>query len=512
MTNLASGARVGSYELLSLIGQTHMSEVWRALDWQGNTVAVKTISTRAGEDPQLRARFLREGVEHKLLDHPGIVPILDFFEHDGNSYLVMRYLSGGSVEDRLEKQSWAPLSIPEALQISACILPALDYAHQRLVIHRDVKPSNILLQGDRAYLSDFGIALALGRPRLTKFAQIIGTRCYMSPEQIQSPLSVTHLTDVFSFGCVLYEMLTGRQPHDYGDESEEGHYALLAKRIHEPPVPPSRWNPEINARLERIVLTSLAPDPEDRFPGCGSFARALEGMRQETDTRKLVVPSPLPAALEPPAVAPLVAPLIKPAPLEKLPPQSPEKGPVPKRISVAGNTLAAVASGVAWLPFAEAGTEVLRPIASLCVLVSYVLFFRMLFKAWAALPPSRARTTPGKAVGFFLIPFFAFYWCWIALAGLATDYNRYVAAVDDRKQTPPLPANLYKLSCLLYVYVPLVAAFVPGTNLIGFVILFNIAVLIPVMILSMARAINGLARLASQMPAAAGSLTGQGVR
>jgi tRNA A-37 threonylcarbamoyl transferase component Bud32 len=508
MTNLASGARVGSYELVSLIGQTHMSEVWRALDWQGNTVAVKTISTRAGEDPQLRARFLREGVEHKLLDHPGIVPILDFFEQDDNSYLVMRYLSGGSIEDRLEKQNWAPLSISDALQISACILPALDYAHQRLVIHRDVKPSNILLQGDRAYLSDFGIALALGRPRLTKYAQIIGTRCYMSPEQIQSPLSVTHLTDVFSFGCVLYEMLTGRQPHDYGDESEEGHYALLAKRIHEPPVPPSQWNPEINARLERIVLTSLAPDPEDRFPGCGSFARALEGMRQESDTKKLVVPSPLPAALEPPAVAPL----IKTAPSEWLPPQPTAKTPVPQKISVAGNTLAAVASGVAWLPFAAAGADVLRPMVTLCVLVSYVLFLRMLFKAWAALPPNRARTTPGKAVGYLLIPLFALYWCWIAVAGLATDYNQYIAAVDEEKRTPLLSANLYKLFCLLYVYVPLLAAFLPVTNLAGFVILFNMALPVPVLILSMARAINGLSKLASQMPAAAGSLAGQGVR
>src|SRR5271156_1480505 len=164
MNNLVSGARLGSYELVSLIGQTHMSEVWRAQDWNGNAVALKTISSQAGEDPQLRARFLREGGEHQLLNHPGIVPILDFFEQDNSFYLVMQYLSGGSLEDRLERQNWNPLPVPEALKIAGCILPALDYAHQRLVIHRDVKPSNILLEGDRAFLGDFGIALALSRP------------------------------------------------------------------------------------------------------------------------------------------------------------------------------------------------------------------------------------------------------------------------------------------------------------------------------------------------------------
>ena len=122
MSGLAGGMHLGSYQLLSLIGETRMSEVWRAQDEQGTTVAIKTISASADEDPQVRARFLREGDEHQLLNHPSIVPILDFFEQNGGFYLVMQYLSGGSLEDRTEQLTWKPLPISEALEVSRCIL------------------------------------------------------------------------------------------------------------------------------------------------------------------------------------------------------------------------------------------------------------------------------------------------------------------------------------------------------------------------------------------------------
>jgi eukaryotic-like serine/threonine-protein kinase len=214
MSALAVGMRLSSYQLIDQIGATRMSEVWRARDGMGRIVALKTIAQQAGDDSQLRARFLREGGEHKQLKHPNIVPIFDFFEQDGGFYLVMQYIPGGSLEDRMYEYQWGPLPIRDALRISRQILPALDYAHQHGVIHRDVKPSNILLDGERAYLSDFGIALAVGQPRLTSVSQLVGTFPYMSPEQIQQPLAITHLTDVYSYGCVLYQMLTGRRPHD----------------------------------------------------------------------------------------------------------------------------------------------------------------------------------------------------------------------------------------------------------------------------------------------------------
>ncbi len=147
MKELDAGVRIGRYELLEQIGRTGMSEVWKARSEDGKIVALKTISSRAGDDPHLRARFLREGGEHQKLTHPSIVPILDFFEESDGFYLVMQYIAGGSLEDKLEKNGWGPLPVDEALQIAGQILPALDYAHQRLIIHRDVKPSNILLEG-----------------------------------------------------------------------------------------------------------------------------------------------------------------------------------------------------------------------------------------------------------------------------------------------------------------------------------------------------------------------------
>jgi serine/threonine protein kinase len=515
MTDMSAGLSVGSYRLINLIGQTGMSEVWRAADGEGKIVALKTISSQAGKDPQLRSRFLREGGEHRELSHPAIVPILDFFEYDDSFYLVMQFLSGGSLEDQLERNGWGPLPIPVALRISGQILPALDYAHQRLIIHRDVKPSNILLDGDRAFLADFGIALALGRPRLTTYAQILGTRCYMSPEQIQTPMEITHLTDVYSFGCVLYEMLTGRQPHNREETSELEQYAMLAKRVHEPPIPPREWNPGISLRLERIVLTSLAPEPQDRFSGCGSFARALEGLELERAPAKVVVPplppsppfapsAPLPTSPQPPPMqavpdSPVVRPIIAaPAPAQV------------QRVSAGGNAITAFLMGALWLPFSGQRAEDLGVIIVLCALASHVLFLRMLYKAWEMLPIELARTTPGKAVGYLFIPFYNLYWCWKVLPGLASDYSRYLRETGSQEQ--PGWGDFSKLFCLLYFYLPVVAvaSLVPAFS--RSVLLFNAMVMSPIMIGVLAAAINRLPAVAQQQLAKPVSNSGQAIR
>lgn len=478
MSDLASGMRVGSYHLTSLIGQTHMSEVWQAKDWNGTIVALKTISAQAGEDPQLRARFLREGGEHQQLSHPAIVPILDFFEQNGSFYLVMQYLSGGSLEDKLEANNWNPLPISDALSISRRILSALDYAHQRLIIHRDVKPSNILLDGNRAFLGDFGIALALGRPRLTTVAQVLGTRCYMSPEQIQSPLNVTHLTDVYSYGCVLYEMLTGQQPYPQENGSDEGLYNMLARRVHEAPVPPRQCNPEISVRLERIVLTSLASDPQDRFPGCGSFARALEAVERENAAKPLVTP----VAGPPLKPSQIVLPMVQPPVL--LVPES-------QRVSVAGNVGAAIVAGALWVPFLGMRYDDWSVIVLLCAILSNVLFLRMLYKGWAALPAKLARTTPGKAIGFLFIPFFHLYWCWNVVPGMAVDYSHYWK--QSGRQELAWQLNFLKLFCLFHFYLPWLAVFVlPPKTFNGWVILPDLAVLIPIVVTMIAKIINDL--------------------
>lgn len=496
MSELTAGLSVGSYELVEVIGRTGMSEVWRAIDRRGNMVALKTISPQAGEDPQLRARFLREGGEHQLLKHASIVPILDFFEQDGDFYLAMQYISGGSLEDRMERNGWQPLPIPEALKIARQILPALDYAHQRLIIHRDVKPSNILLEGDRAYLSDFGIALAVGRPRLTTFAQILGTRSYMSPEQIQTPLAITHLTDVYSFGCMLYEMLTGRQPHSQVDDSEEDQYAMLAKRVHEPPVAPRQWNPEIPTRLERIVLTALSPNPKDRFAGCGSFARALEGVELERMGNK--------AAVAPFSVPHVVVPEIGVHSLvdSSVPPQTREIHKSLRPVSLTGNVLAAVFAGYFWILFSGQPRDTYDFMLTLGMVVANILFLRMLYRAWAALPSSRARTTPGKAVGYLFIPFYHLYWGWKVIPGFASDYNQVMRQIAPLEK--PQVERFYQSFYILHFCVPWVVALFQVRELLGWALALDFMILIPIMIGVLANAVNRMVGARRQATAVGG--------
>src|SRR5580658_2319316 len=174
MNTLTSGHQIGSYELRDLISRTNMGEVWRARNATGQIVALKTISTEADPDPVLLTRSQHEGAAHQTLHHPFIVPILDFFDLDDKVYLVMEYIAGGSLADRLDQLNGEPMPSAEAVSISRQVLTALDYAHQHGVIHRDVKPSNILLDGERALLTDFGIALTLGRQRLTAVSQVLG--------------------------------------------------------------------------------------------------------------------------------------------------------------------------------------------------------------------------------------------------------------------------------------------------------------------------------------------------
>jgi serine/threonine protein kinase len=372
----------------------------------------------------------------------------------------------------LERLGWKPLAIPDALQISKQILSALDYAHQKGVIHRDVKPSNILLDGDHAYLGDFGIALALGRPRLTTFEQVMGTRCYMSPEQIQTPLKITHLSDVYSFGCVLYEMLTGRQPYPQSDDSKEAQYTMLAKRVHEPPTSPRTYNPAIPARLERVVLTALSANAPDRFAGCGSFARALEGIETEKPGPELRRPEP------------------KPTPLPKTEVVSP-----PKKVSVWGYVVAAVAVGLISVPFLSTNDERDITMRTVCAILMNIVLLRVLYLAWAALPTSYARTTPGRAVGFMFVPFYNFYWVFNAYVGFAKDSNRYTKQVDPT--TPPQPEGFYIAFCIFHFYLD---AFV--SILVPYLLILDFFILVPIMVGIIAGGINALSRVAEKLSAA----------
>ncbi len=299
---MQADTQLNNYLLEARIGEGGMAEVWRArhvhLD---RHVAIKIMAKHLMGDPKFEARFLLEAKAMARLQHPHIVGATDFFIEQGAYCLVMPYLDGGSVGDALD-QSRGPLPLEQALSIARQILSALDHAHQHGVIHRDVKPSNILLdRSGTAFLADFGIALLMGEDRKTRTGTAIGTPHYMSPEQIMRPKTMDHRSDVYSFGCVLFEMLTGRLPFDATED--EGDTDLLVKTAHLQSAPPSPrgLNPRLPLGLEVALLKALAKDPANRFSGCGEFAESLGGatLQQPKLTPPLRVPPPQPPLPQP---------------------------------------------------------------------------------------------------------------------------------------------------------------------------------------------------------------------
>lgn len=277
---MEAGNCVRDYVFESKIGQGGMGEVWSARhELLDRRVAIKVMAAHLMTDPEFEARFIKEAQAQARLQHPSIIGATDFFREQGRYYLVMPLIEGQSLEEKLAA-SPGPLPVEDALRISADVLSALDYAHQRAVIHRDVKPSNILLDGEgRAYLTDFGIALMMGTDRRTRTGVAVGTVHYMSPEQIRRPKSIDHRTDVYSFGCVLYEMLTGHAPFEAEDNDEETDYVIKEMHVHQLPKPPQEWNQFLPGMINQVVLRALAKSPDERFVSCGEFARVLSGRR-----------------------------------------------------------------------------------------------------------------------------------------------------------------------------------------------------------------------------------------
>jgi serine/threonine protein kinase len=286
------GQRIRDWEIEGLLGEGGMGQVWRARHTLLNRVfAIKVISRELLSDPKFEALFIREAGTQAELQHPHIIPATDFFVEDGLHCLVMPYLEGQSLEDRLESHKdpetgkRLPLPQQEAIAIALQVLHALDYAHQHRVIHRDVKPSNILLdrRGD-AYLTDFGVALKMDKPRTTSTGKVVGTSAYMSPEQIQRPREMDHRTDVYSFGCVLYEMLAGGPVFETSEVEGDTDFYIKESHIKRMPDPLRQRRPEVPAAVESVVTKALAKSPNDRFSGCGEFARELLKTVDSTDS------------------------------------------------------------------------------------------------------------------------------------------------------------------------------------------------------------------------------------
>ena len=261
-----------------------MAEVWEARhDQLGSRAAIKFLLPEFARNQDLQGRFLNEGKRQAQLQHSNIVPAMDFFQVEGRSYLVMQYVEGQTLEVRLKKEN-PPLTIQEIRSFTRDILNALGYAHSKGVVHRDVKPSNMLIDPNgRVLLMDFGIALAMTEEqRLTRTNTSMGTPDYMSPEQITRPMDVDFRSDIYSFGCVLYAMLSGNPP--FTSEGATA-FAIHDRHVRAAPPPLVYRNPQIPNTVKSVVLKCLQKDPSNRYQTCAEiipvFEDALEG-RGET--------------------------------------------------------------------------------------------------------------------------------------------------------------------------------------------------------------------------------------
>jgi serine/threonine protein kinase len=266
MTDLI-GKRLGQYQILEEIGRGGMAVVYKAYQPSlDRYVAVKVLLPQLSQDPELLQRFNREARSAAMLQHPSIIRVYDVGQEKGVHYLVMDYLSGPSLAVRLKREG--ALDSHVALAILQDVGDALDQAHAQGVIHRDVKPSNILFSADgRAILSDFGIAKPLADSRLTQTGTTVGTPAYMSPEQVEGR-TVDGRSDLYSLGIVLYEMLTGQVPFQ-----ADTPVAVLYKQVHQGPSAPSQLNPAISAQVDRIILRALQKDPKRRYASAGEMLR-----------------------------------------------------------------------------------------------------------------------------------------------------------------------------------------------------------------------------------------------
>jgi serine/threonine-protein kinase len=274
MSDFEAGTIIdGRYRLLSRLGAGGMADVYLAQDEQlDREVAVKLLHRRFAEDPGFVERFRREAQSAASLQHPNVVSVFDRGAYDGTYYIAMEYLQGRTLKRVIRED--APLEVGRAIDLTIQMLKAARFAHRRGVIHRDLKPHNVIVDdNDHVKVTDFGIARA-GASDMTETGSIMGTAQYLSPEQAQGH-SVSAPSDLYSIGIVLYELLTARLPFD-----GESPVAIALKHVSEPPVPPSEFNPAVPKALEQVVMWSLNKNPGDRPADADQFILALEHVRE----------------------------------------------------------------------------------------------------------------------------------------------------------------------------------------------------------------------------------------
>jgi beta-lactam-binding protein with PASTA domain len=262
----------GRYKVLSRLGAGGMADVFLAEDQQlGRKVALKLMHRRFSEDPGFVERFRREAQAAAGLQHPNVVSVYDRGAYDDTYYIAMEYLPGRSLKQLIRDE--APLDPVRAINITLQILKAARFAHRRGVIHRDLKPHNVIVdESDHAKVTDFGIARA-GASDMTETGSIMGTAQYLSPEQAQG-LAVSPGSDLYSIGVILYELVTGRVPFD-----AEAAVTIAIKHVSEAPPAPRTINPAVPPELEQAILWALNKNPSDRPTDADQFINALEQVK-----------------------------------------------------------------------------------------------------------------------------------------------------------------------------------------------------------------------------------------
>ena len=274
------GTELGGYRIVEPLGSGGTSVVYRAEHVRlGRPAALKLLTPGFGK-ADFRGRFLRESQLAASLDHPSIVPVYDAGEEDGLLYIAMACIEGEDLKTLLAEQG--RLDVRRALRILGQIGSALDAAHARGLVHRDVKPANILVaEGDRAYLSDFGVVKELAGNGTTRTGSFIGTIEYCAPEQIEGQ-DVDGRADVYALACVLYECLTGEPPFHRPSE-----VAVLNAHLHTPPPKLSRVAPDLPPALEPVISKALSKSPLDRYATCGELIAAARAAVAERRVHRL---------------------------------------------------------------------------------------------------------------------------------------------------------------------------------------------------------------------------------
>jgi serine/threonine protein kinase len=269
MRSLGPGASVGPYVIEDVLGEGGMGAVFKATAPSGEEVALKLIRPELSADDDFRRRFTRESKAATKVAHPHIVPVLDYGEHDGIPYLAQKFIEGGTLHERLGDGG---LDLEPAVVVCLQIAKGLDAIHRAGLVHRDVKPANILIDPeDRAYITDFGLAKDRTASLLTKPGTTLGTMDYMAPEQIRGE-DVTARSDVYSLGCVAFACLCGTPP--FADRG--GRMGVLFAHLQDEPPDPCADRPDVPSDVGWAITRALEKDPEKRPPTATAYARMIQ--------------------------------------------------------------------------------------------------------------------------------------------------------------------------------------------------------------------------------------------